>query len=307
MYDLIGDIHGHAHELKQLLYNMDYREKNGTWEHPSRKVIFVGDYIDRGPAIKETLHIVRNMTDNGHAIALMGNHEYNALAYDYALPDGSFLRSHNAVHHHQHEQTLKQFQGNEEEWRAYLDWFYTLPLFLDLPELRAVHACWDEAGIQWLIERKCQRMNDALLVDSHKKGSDAYRVINDILKGKEFNIPEVYAWKDKDGHTRTSNRYRWWKDPSVSSYGEFLFNCPPPLQDKMFEEGVEAVVYPNDAKPVFFGHYWLEDPFPVIQASNVICLDYSIAKGGNLVGYRWQGEGRIDNRHFVSVRFNGMG
>lgn len=146
-------------------------------------------------------------------------------------------------------------------------------------------------------------MNRELLLASHQKGTDACRVINDILKGKEYNIPEAYAWADKDGHRRTSNKYKWWKDPSVSSYGEFLFNCPPELYNRMFEDGIETVVYLSDAKPVFFGHYWLEDSFPVIQASNVICLDYSIAKGGNLVGYRWQGEDKIDSSHFVSVTY----
>ena len=78
MYDIIGDIHGHAEPLKRLLRKMGYQEADGVWQHSSRKVIFVGDYIDRGPAIRETLQIVKSMTDSGHAIALMGNHEYNA-------------------------------------------------------------------------------------------------------------------------------------------------------------------------------------------------------------------------------------
>ncbi len=74
MYDIIGDIHGHAPALKELLHKMDYKVVNGVWQHPGRKVIFVGDYIDRGPAIRETLDIVRTMAENDTAIALMGNH-----------------------------------------------------------------------------------------------------------------------------------------------------------------------------------------------------------------------------------------
>lgn len=282
---------------------MNYREKEGVWQHPSRKAIFVGDYIDKGPSIRETLHLVRNMQQKGHAIALMGNHEYNALAYDYVLSDGTHLRQHNAVHNKQHEQTLLQFKGHEEEWTSFLQWFYTLPLYLELEELRAVHACWDEEAIPWLREKGYGSMNEELLVSSHNKGSYPNRVINDILKGKEYNIPEENAWKDKDGHTCLSNRLRWWKDPKASSYGEFLFNCPLPLQGEMIQEEVEAVVYPHEAKPVFYGHYWLEDPYPVVQASNIICLDYSIAKGGNMVAYRWQGEGRVKSHHFVSVNY----
>jgi hypothetical protein len=303
MYDLIGDIHGHAEALKQLLHKMDYREKGGVWQHPSRKVIFVGDYVDRGPAIRETLHLVRSMQERGHAVALMGNHEYNALAYAYELPDGSHLRKHNGVHNHQHEQTLLQFGGYEDEWRSYLAWFYSLPLFLELPELRAVHACWDEEHIEWLRCNGYETMNEELLVDSHKRGSYPCRVIADVLKGKEFNIPLEYAWHDKDGHLRTENRYRWWIDAETASYGEFLFNCPPHLMKKMIKERIEYVVYPPDAKPVFFGHYWMDDSFPVIQSGNVVCLDYSIAKGGNLVAYRWSGESILDNRHFVHVHY----
>ena len=72
----------------------------------------------------------------------------------------------------------------------------------------------------------------------------------------------------------------------------------------MIAEKVDAVIYDPDAPPVFFGHYWLEDKYPVIQADNVVCLDYSIAKGGSLVGYRWQGEKKINSAHFVIVPYN---
>jgi hypothetical protein len=301
MYDIIGDIHGHAAALKELLHKMDYKEKGGIWQHSRRKIIFVGDYIDRGPAIRETLHIVRSMQENGCAIALMGNHEFNALAYDYQLPDGSYLRCHNAKHNRQHEQTLLQFKNYEQEWRSYLDWFYNLQLFLDLPELRAVHACWDEAHITWLRNNGYEKLKEDLLISSHQKDSYPNKVIEEVLKGKEYNIPEEYAWVDKDGHIRCNNRLKWWVNPSACSYGQFLFNCPEALKHKMLEEQVEVEIYPAEAKPVFFGHYWLEDPYPVVQAANVVCLDYSIAKGGNLVAYRWYGERRLDNRHFVSV------
>ena len=43
MYDLIGDIHGHANELKALLAKMDYREEDCVWQHPERKVVVLGD------------------------------------------------------------------------------------------------------------------------------------------------------------------------------------------------------------------------------------------------------------------------
>ena len=109
MYDLIGDIHGHCATLKKLLTQLGYELHQGVWQHRQRKIIFVGDYIDRGPQIKETLDLVKTMVGAGQAIALMGNHEYNAVAY--ATPDGrgDYFRKHNATHHKQHQATLQQF------------------------------------------------------------------------------------------------------------------------------------------------------------------------------------------------------
>ena len=79
-YDLIGDIHGHADELIALLKKLGYSLINGVYNHPDRKIIFLGDYIDRGPQIRKTLQIVKDMVDAGNALAIMGNHEFNALA-----------------------------------------------------------------------------------------------------------------------------------------------------------------------------------------------------------------------------------
>ncbi len=301
MYDIIGDIHGYCSKLQQLLLKLGYSKTGAVWKHPERKVIFVGDYIDRGPEIKETLDLVKGMVDSGAAIALMGNHEYNAVAYATAAADGAYLRPHNAMHANQHKATLDQFADYPAEWQAYLDWFYTLPLFLDLKDLRVVHACWDEAHIDWLRSRNYFTLNKSLLFEAFDKDSEAYMVIEDTLKGKEYNIPEEYVWHDKDGHARFANRIKWWVPPTSSNFDSFLFSCPPAMKEDKVPADLKVNIYPADGAPVFFGHYWLEDPFPVIQAANVICLDYSVAKNGALVAYRWNGEDQIDNKHFVYV------
>ncbi len=304
MYDFIGDIHGYSTILEKLLSKLGYAKTNGIWQHLQRKVIFVGDYVDRGPEIRETLQLVKAMTDSGAAIALMGNHEYNAVAYATADGKGDFLRSHNATHTRQHQATLDQFAGHESEWQSYLQWFRTLPLFADLGYARVVHACWDAENIDWLKANNGNFLSDELLFASHVRGSKAYDVINETLKGKEFNIPAAYSWHDKDGHLRNANRVRWWVDPQDSNYGSFLFNCPPQLSSQIPTE-IKVNIYPADAPPVFFGHYWLEDNFPVIQSNNVVCLDYSVAKGGSLVAYRWSGEQVLEVANFVSVSTNG--
>ena len=80
-YDVIGDIHGHAKELRTLLRRLGYEERNGGYVAEGRNAIFVGDFIDRGPAIREVLQIARAMVSRDAAHAVLGNHEFNALCY----------------------------------------------------------------------------------------------------------------------------------------------------------------------------------------------------------------------------------
>lgn len=65
MFDLIGDVHGHAEELVRLLDTLGYKRVHGIYRHDDRRVIFLGDFIDRGPQIAQVLEIVRPMIDQG--------------------------------------------------------------------------------------------------------------------------------------------------------------------------------------------------------------------------------------------------
>ena len=163
MYDIIGDIHGHADALELLLRKLGYDNEKGYYSHPERKVIFVGDFIDRGPKIRKTLSIVKRMVDENSAKAIMGNHEYNALCYYTELPDGKFLRPRNNKNDNQMKETIEQFKDFEEERKYYFGWFRTLPLHLDLGNLRIVHACWDDDNINHIRNNKIELVKMTLL------------------------------------------------------------------------------------------------------------------------------------------------
>lgn len=82
-FDLIGDVHGCADELHSLLGKLGYvfdpnlGGDNSCYSHPDgRKVVFVGDLVDRGPGVVEVLDIVRRMVQAGTAICVMGNHDF---------------------------------------------------------------------------------------------------------------------------------------------------------------------------------------------------------------------------------------
>ena len=141
-YDIIGDIHGHGDALCRLLEKLGYRKSSGVYRHPSRKVIYLGDFIDRGPDQVEVIKIARSMCDVGTALAVMGNHEFNALAWATTRGDGTYLRPHTRAKSHQHEEFLSQIGEGSTAHQEALDWFRSLPLWLELPGLRLIHACW---------------------------------------------------------------------------------------------------------------------------------------------------------------------
>jgi len=137
-YDAIGDIHGQADKLLALLKKMSYQCSAGVWRHPERKAIFVGDFIDRGPHQRRTLDIVRPMVDSGSAMAVMGNHELNAIAWHTPDSNGDYLRSHfspeyGASNRKQHQEFLREYEPSKDAHAEVMRWFVTLPLWLDFP------------------------------------------------------------------------------------------------------------------------------------------------------------------------------
>lgn len=303
MIDLIGDIHGHADELKNLLQTLGYTESKGIYSHPERKVVFVGDYIDRGPKIRETLEIVKAMVDSGNAIALMGNHEYNALCFHFQETEGGHLRKHLIKNIIQHYETLKQFHNNQKEYEDYLEWFKSLPLYYESEKFKAVHACWDNKTIDYLRKTLVKdRLTDELIYQSVKKGTELNEAIDQTLKGKELKLPEGFFFFDKDGTKRTEIRTKWWEDPSAMTYKSISVESIDNLPEQPIDlSQLESLDYydPND-KMVFFGHYWLKDE-PSLYKENVCCLDYSVAKGGKLVAYRLNEENILDSKNLIYV------
>ncbi|APG59025.1 metallophosphoesterase [Christiangramia salexigens] len=303
MMDFIGDIHGHADELEILLLKLGYRKIDGVYSHPEKTVLFVGDYIDRGPKIRETVQIVKAMVENKNAIALMGNHEYNALCFHAKDPKGGHLREHSIKNIMQHYETLQQYRYFKEEFEEVLEWFKTLPLYYEKDNYKAVHACWDNNNIEFLRRTlKKDRLNDELLHQSAVKGTRLNEAIDQTLKGKEIKIPDGIPFYDKDGNQRTEMRIKWWEDPSKMTYRsisvlpiEKLPEAPIP-EDKLKSMNF----YRADDKNVFFGHYWLQGE-PSLSKDNICCLDYSVAKEGKLVAYRLNEESVLENGNLIYV------
>ncbi len=305
MYDLIGDIHGYADELVELLETLGYQNTQGVYRHPERRVIFLGDFVDRGPKIRQVLEIVRPMIEEGKALAVMGNHEFNTLAYHTEDPDapGEYLRRHSPKNEKQRRKTGEQLK--HDELVSYLEWFRTLPMWLDLDGLRVVHACWDEQAISTVTQALDgqREITNAFLQSACNKANPLFAQVEIVLKGKEAALPQGMSFSDNEGSVRTEIRTRWYLSPQGQTYRSYALQSDEIPCDMELEASViaQAVPYPTTAKPVFVGHYWLSAQRPELLADNVACLDYSVAKGGFLCAYRWEGEQKLRNENFVWV------
>jgi protein phosphatase len=115
-FDIVGDIHGCFDELLELLGVLGYQPVGNadgaptSFSHPEkRRVIFLGDLVDRGPKICEVLRLVMNMVANGSALCVPGNHEMKLLRK---------LRGKDVKLSHGMQQSVEQLETQSPEFRS---------------------------------------------------------------------------------------------------------------------------------------------------------------------------------------------
>ena len=306
--DIIGDLHGCYHPLQTLLDRLGYQKRNGIWQHPTRMAIFVGDLIDRGPNIRETLQLVYNMYTTGNALVVLGNHEINAIRY----------RDEIAVHLDQGtndqlperllklmRDTLQQFRGYSKQWLAFADWFSTLPLFLEGEGFRVVHACWDEVLInQYKQKYPIESVSGEFISAAQEWGSPESRTLDRLTRGTSMPLPDGMQLESNDGYIRRFFRTKFWAHSPVT-YGDVVFQ-PDPLPFELAEHPItqehkeRLVSYPTTSPPVFIGHYWMTGRPRPLQP-NIACLDYSAVNFGRLTAYSFDGEPTLSEEKFTWV------
>lgn len=127
-FDIIGDVHGCADELIELMERLGYSVRfKGLGEDrraevtcpPGRRMIFLGDFVDRGPRSPEVLRIAMAMVSRGQALAVPGNHDVKFLKW---------LRGANVRLTHGLDRTVAQFERESADFRDEVRRF-----LLDLP------------------------------------------------------------------------------------------------------------------------------------------------------------------------------
>lgn len=301
MYDIIGDVHGHADQLKSLLKKMGYLLVDDYYSHPKRKAVFVGDFINRGPKIRETLVLIRKMVEKGSAYAILGNHEMYAVLYYLRDIEGKYYKKRIPKYQLQINQTLAEFVPYEDEFRSHLKWLRTLPMFLDFGDIRIIHACWDNENIK-LIKNTitAPKLTKTILREIALNGTKFSESFWEACKGVDFQLPKDLLVFDEEGRPHRSFRMKWWdtmegktfKDISLES----RFELPAYTVPKEIIQIRKS--YPENDPIVFFGHYCLMECCGIL-ADNLCCVDSCVTRTGKLVAYRWDGEKKLQKANFI--------
>ena len=113
-FDVIGDVHGCADELYELLGVLGYEvaaDGEDATHSEGRRVVFLGDLVDRGPATPQVLRLAMGMVSAGNALCIPGNHEVKLLR---ALQGRNVTTSHGLA------ESLEQLAREPEAFREAL-------------------------------------------------------------------------------------------------------------------------------------------------------------------------------------------
>lgn len=127
---VISDIHGCYNELKELLLTLEEKDE---YNKDIDRLIFLGDYIDRGEDSRKVIELIRNLQkDNDNVIALMGNHEDMLLSY-YKDIDNCWL-------YNGSNETIKSYRLYNKQFKDDMEWMRNLPLYYEDEYFVYVHA-----------------------------------------------------------------------------------------------------------------------------------------------------------------------
>ncbi|ADG77124.1 Metallophosphoesterase OS=Tsukamurella paurometabola (strain ATCC 8368 / DSM / CCUG 35730 /CIP 100753 / JCM 10117 / KCTC 9821 / NBRC 16120 / NCIMB 702349/ NCTC 13040) OX=521096 GN=Tpau_0483 PE=4 SV=1 [Tsukamurella paurometabola] len=172
-FDVIGDVHGCAAELRTLLTELGWTVRADGAEHPDgRTAVFVGDLVDRGPDTPAVLRLVMGMVDAGTALCVSGNHEAKLVRA---------LKGNRVTVAHGLQESLDQLAAETEEFRTAATRFMDGLLshyVLDRGRLVVAHA-----GLKQEYQGRASRRVRAFALYGDTTGET-----------DEFGLPVRYPW-----------------------------------------------------------------------------------------------------------------
>jgi hypothetical protein len=290
-YLFIGDLHGHASELKKLLGNAGFLPFGESFRHPNLKAAFVGDFINRGFENLACLRIVRAMVESGDAIAVPGNHEVIFLNYhqkdprtkEYTMPNRNGWNK-------LLQNTMQEFGNHPKELDEMLRWLRLLPVVVEERDFNLVHACYDPDSIELLRDRTHGTFS---LSEEHwlriglGEDSALTEALHTLTFGISIYLDTAQLFPGANLASQHAPRIRYWEDPTEKSLQETLF-----LDDDKHLAGIGFLSLPESfygafrtyqeyETPLVHGHYCVQGELKNLP-QNIIIADRAVIKTGVL-------------------------
>ncbi|MBW1674898.1 MAG: serine/threonine protein phosphatase [Deltaproteobacteria bacterium] len=149
---VIGDIHGCLEMLKRLIDKIE-------WNPANDRLIFIGDYIDRGENSKGVIDFILKLKEDSTLIqCLIGNHEQMFLDYLSGVDSQSSLLNGGLPTLRSYEE-MRRSQDDPLIPPSHLDFFSSLLTMIELEHYYIVHA-----GFHPNIGIEHQSLNDMIWI-----------------------------------------------------------------------------------------------------------------------------------------------
>lgn len=258
--DIVGDVHGEYDALRALCARLGY---DAAGRHPrGRRLVFVGDLCDRGPDSPGVMAWARSLVEPGHAQWVLGNHEL-ALLLGQRKPGNHWFYDERL----EVDAPYRPFAvlTDAAERHALREFLATLPLALERPDLRVVHAAWHAPSID-----ACRGMHGTAR-DAYKhyemdcaRGAEAqalkrrYDAVTAALGEQLYDPAATFSAEDAqilgswDVHYQMSNPVR------VLTSGPEVDTRAPLYANGKWRFAERLPWWPDyhEPVPVVFGHYW---------------------------------------------------
>ena len=295
--DIIGDIHGLYNEMIELIEKLGYSIEEGKITHQdNRKLVFLGDFIDRGEYSIEVLKFIKTAVEQGH-YAIIGNHEEKLINSYEKLKNGQEIMG-GLSGKITLSNLLKEPLKIQESLISFLK---KLPFYLvhGHSNTLLVHADILNGSLDTLTKqeaiygfsRKGEKQNtDSKYQALYNKELLKYRLIRGHIPAMstEKDVISLEGEQAFNGHILaiSINDTEWGEYSSVScnfNYnehvaGNYLFKVNDLTKNKLMTTKVhEGLMICKYSKSVFFKNQWDKDPF-LLKARGLV-LDYA----GNII------------------------
>jgi protein phosphatase len=179
-FDIIGDIHGCFDELMELVGTLGYTVQDTSDDgvryavtHPAgRKIVLLGDLVDRGPNTPGVMRLVMSIVRSGTGLCVAGNHDVKLARA---------LKGRNVQVTHGLAESLEQFKNESEDFRREVtDFMENLRSHYVLDEERLVVA---HAGMKEEMQGRASRAVREFALFGETTGET-----------DEFGLPVRYPW-----------------------------------------------------------------------------------------------------------------